>query len=357
MQETITVYTIGTSGQDIEFDPSIEFVPDVIILAPDGATSLADNVTFSFANNPKKGTKLVVGWKEGFTINAYKVEILGVVISQAVLQHNGFQVFEYIDDSGNFITYTAFSLFDFNGALGGGLLTANSVALSKLVSGTSAQVIVCNGSGVPVYVAMGGDVSISNTGTVTIANSAITNAKISASAAIDRTKLASGTPNFLVINNGSGVMSETQFVPKANGGFGASVAASTGFTKWNSGTLDISGINDEKFLPVISFESGEQCDNTFTIGHPCTLTRTNMSSYVVKAISGSDNGVITIAKNGTPIANGTITFTAGAVLNAAGTIGAFADTPFAAGDTISLIAEKITAGGKCNVTLPFTRTQ
>jgi hypothetical protein len=65
---------------------------------------------------------------------------------------------------------------------------------------------------------MSGDATVSNTGALTIANSAVTSAKIAdgtivnadvnAGAAIARTKLASGTANRILVNDGSGVMSE-----------------------------------------------------------------------------------------------------------------------------------------------------
>jgi len=50
----------------------------------------------------------------------------------------------------------------------GDINASAAIALSKLASGTSAQVIVANGSGVPTYVTLSGDVTISNTGVATI---------------------------------------------------------------------------------------------------------------------------------------------------------------------------------------------
>ena len=50
----------------------------------------------------------------------------------------------------------------------GDINTSAAIALSKLASGTSAQVIVADGSGVPTYVTLSGDVTISNTGVATI---------------------------------------------------------------------------------------------------------------------------------------------------------------------------------------------
>ena len=43
-----------------------------------------------------------------------------------------------------------------------------AIALSKLASGTSGQVVIANASGVPTYVTLSGDVTVSNTGVATI---------------------------------------------------------------------------------------------------------------------------------------------------------------------------------------------
>ena len=47
--------------------------------------------------------------------------------------------------------------------------SAAAIALSKLASGTSGQIIVANASGVPTYVTLSGDATISNTGVLTLA--------------------------------------------------------------------------------------------------------------------------------------------------------------------------------------------
>lgn len=53
-----------------------------------------------------------------------------------------------------------------------------AIALSKLATGSDAQVIVGTSGGVPAYVAMSGDATISNAGAVTIGNDKVTTAKI-----------------------------------------------------------------------------------------------------------------------------------------------------------------------------------
>jgi hypothetical protein len=48
-----------------------------------------------------------------------------------------------------------------------------AIALSKLASGTSGQVIVANSTGVPTYVSLSGDITVSNTGVVSIAANSV----------------------------------------------------------------------------------------------------------------------------------------------------------------------------------------
>lgn len=56
-------------------------------------------------------------------------------------------------------------------------IAANSLALSKLVNGTSGQLLVANGSGVWTAVSSSGDVTVSNTGAHTIGTGAVTQGK------------------------------------------------------------------------------------------------------------------------------------------------------------------------------------
>jgi hypothetical protein len=49
------------------------------------------------------------------------------------------------------------------------IAAAAAIQLDKLASGTSAQVVVANSSGVPTYVALSGDATISNAGALTLA--------------------------------------------------------------------------------------------------------------------------------------------------------------------------------------------
>lgn len=55
----------------------------------------------------------------------------------------------------------------------GDINASAAIALSKLASGTSAQIVLANGSGVPTYTTVSGDVTISNTGVVSIAANSV----------------------------------------------------------------------------------------------------------------------------------------------------------------------------------------
>ena len=68
-----------------------------------------------------------------------------------------------------------------------------------------------------------GTIAIANGGvsSTEIANSTIVDADISATAAITRAKLAGGTPNYVIVNNGAGGISEVQTLSLAQGGTGA----------------------------------------------------------------------------------------------------------------------------------------
>jgi hypothetical protein len=68
-----------------------------------------------------------------------------------------------------------------------------AIALTKLENVTAAQIIVGNGSNVPTAVAVTGDISINNAGLTAIASGVIVDGDISGSAAITGSKIATGT--------------------------------------------------------------------------------------------------------------------------------------------------------------------
>ncbi len=70
---------------------------------------------------------------------------------------------------------------------------------------TNTHIFVGNASNIATDVAMSGDATLANTGVLTIANGAITNAKVSASAAIDFSKLATLTSGNILVGSAGNV--------------------------------------------------------------------------------------------------------------------------------------------------------
>ncbi len=83
-----------------------------------------------------------------------------------------------------------------------------AIAFSKLAALTSGHVLVGSAGNVATDVAMTGDIGITNTGVTAIQAGAVTNAKVSASAAIDYSKLATLATGHIVAGN-AGVATDT----------------------------------------------------------------------------------------------------------------------------------------------------
>jgi len=80
-----------------------------------------------------------------------------------------------------------------------------AVALSKLATGTVGSAVIHNASGVPTATALSGDVTVNSSGVTAIGSGVIVNADVSASAAIELSKLATSTAGNIIVYNSSGV--------------------------------------------------------------------------------------------------------------------------------------------------------
>lgn len=140
------------------------------------------------------------------------------------------------------------------------------------------------------------DVDAAATGTVT-------NTEIAATANIDRTKLASGSNNHIVINDGSGVMSSEATLAASRGGLGTDASAFTGVVKSSTGTFsaapitnsDISASADISFSKLAALTSG----NILVGNGSNTPTSVTMSGDATLANTGAltiANDAITTAK-------------------------------------------------------------
>jgi hypothetical protein len=109
-------------------------------------------------------------------------------------------------------------------------------ALQALAAG---QIFVGSLSGVTEAVSPSGDITLSSAGVFAIASGAILDGDINASAAITRSKLASGTADHVLINDGSGVMSSEATLSPVRGGTGVANNAAATLTRSGNHALTI----------------------------------------------------------------------------------------------------------------------
>lgn len=106
------------------------------------------------------------------------------------------------------------------------------ISLSKLATGASGQIIVHNALGVPTAVAMSGDATVAAGGTVTIANNAITEAKI-ADGAVAAAKFKSGIQPVYLGTSTTGMPTTDGTVAYVNSGDSAEGIQTYNGSAWN----------------------------------------------------------------------------------------------------------------------------
>lgn len=155
--------TSASNGQFLKWNGTA-WVNDAIDLATDTTGNYMSDVSagtgISVSHTPGEGSTATITNAGVTSVNGTTGAITGVVTTS---------------DSG---TVTSTMIAD--GTIVNADINASAaIALSKLASGTSAQIIVANGSGVPAYVTLSGDATISNTGVLTLANSSLSLDEIS----------------------------------------------------------------------------------------------------------------------------------------------------------------------------------
>ncbi len=340
-------------------DPTLYPEGDIIIyLYATSSFTLTGDINIGFTNNCGKGYKLVV-YQSAITVSrgGRRIEIVpptGGFTYNEDWQFGLRSVWHQLNaDDSHFENYVWWDLVSGTGVDASTALLDESVTLNKLVDLTDGSLIVGNSSNRPAEVALSGDVTMNNLGVTAIGNDKITNAMVKSNAAIARTKLASGTADQVVINNGSGVMTSEAQLAAERGGTGQDTSASTGFATVSGGTWTVGSISDV-ITADISFESGELGDFKIKIPYACTVTE--IYAYATKAIAGTDNATIVPKDNGgTTMTGGTITFTASDARGTAYTSTPSANNTFTAGQLLTLTAAKTTAGGKVLASIKVTR--
>jgi hypothetical protein len=151
--------------------------------------------------------------------------------------------------------------------------------------------------------ALTGDVTATGPGSVaaTIANGVITNSKISASAAIARSKIATGTANHVVIDDGTGALSSEATLAISRGGTNSGTALNNNRIMQSLGgkiveaaalTADRALISDVNGIPIISTVTGSE------IGFLSGVTGGVQAQLDGKQTTNLANGKILIGSGG-----------------------------------------------------------
>ena len=148
-----------------------------------------------------------------------------------------------------------------------------ALAYSKLAPLANGSILIGSASNVATVQALSGDATLSNAGVLTIAASAITNAKISSSAAIALSKLATGSlPTAITISN-SNVASDAAIAgTKISPDFGTQAITT-------SGNLTLSAqadlrLGDAAGGEYVAIQAGTTVGTSYTIELPTTVGAT-----------------------------------------------------------------------------------
>ena len=150
-----------------------------------------------------------------------------VAIQVTDLSHSKAYSYQAIHSVPSSLVSTMAKTLDQMGAANGEYLKWNGTKWIPAAAGTGSGSVtqIDTGTGLSGGPITGtGTISIANGGvdTTQLANSAVTDAKVSATAGIARSKLAAGTPNYVLVNDVAGVMTGVATLPIAQGGTGAS---------------------------------------------------------------------------------------------------------------------------------------
>ena len=372
MAATIII-NVTNSGGNIILDgsqfPSNEVTVEIF---SDGAT-LTNNFHIEVDPAPADGT--IINWlvvlNNPFNLNGNTFDVSGAFFTQDLIdKYVPYYARTYYVGALGGTTWSADSLF--YGYLNPSLLPDAELSLDKLENLSRGNILVGNSSNRPSAldandsgkiligdgtdlnsVAVTGDITINSSGVTAIGSGVIVNADINASAAITRSKIASGTASHVIINDGSGVLSSEAQLANTRGGTGINTSSSTGFPTINSGTWSVSPLTDSLRCDI-SFVTAAQ--GTYYIRVPYACTVTSAKARVTSTISGTDDGTITFKDNsGTNMTGGLITIPASSVHGTGVTCTMTANNTFTANQEIQLLVSKVTSGGLCSVDITITR--
>ena len=366
--------TITNSGLTYAYTPTT--LPDVVYIVLTANLTLSNDVNiYTSIDVPEQGTSVIyyINGTPNVDLNGYLFQIEGSTIDEDTLRSGCF-VYLISDGSDWSIPFISPSLDpsspvpNFHGKYivdgtvlfsaletlnRGSILVGNSSnEVSALDANDNGKILIGDGTDLN-SVSVTGDVTINSSGVTAIGSGVIVNGDVSASAGITRSKLASGTADYVVINDGSGVMSQEAQLSTARGGLGADISSSTGFIVLNSGSASVGAITEYKRVDI-SFVTAAQ--GTYYVKLPaCTVTAAK--ARVTSTISGTDDGSIVLKDaTGTTMTGGSMTITASSAHGTGFTCTPSANNSFTAGQEMQITVSKTTSGGTCSIDITYTRT-
>lgn len=168
--EIDTDATVPSNGQVLQFNGT-KYVPATLSAASSFTTIAVSGQNNVVADQSSDTLTFVNG--TGITITTNDTADSVTITNSGVTSVNGsagsITGVVTTSDSG---TVTSAMIAD-STIVNGDISASAAIALSKLASGTSAQIIVANSSGVPTYATVTGDITIDNTGNVSIAANSV----------------------------------------------------------------------------------------------------------------------------------------------------------------------------------------
>lgn len=189
---------------------------------------------------------------------------------------------------------------------GSGVLSWTSPFTNPMTS-TGDIVYASDGSGTPARLAVGSSTTVLHGGTTPsysavvssdITDGTILNADVNASAAIDRSKIASGSNNHVVINSVGGALSSEAALDPSRGGTGISNNAAATLTRSGNHALTLTTTNTTGVtlpttgtLATLAGSEAFTSKTAITLGHSSALTRLGQTLDIN---TSSSNGGIAI---------------------------------------------------------------
>lgn len=175
---------------------------------------------------------------------------------------------------------------------------AAAIALSKLAAGSSAKIIVCDVNGVPTYVTQSGDVTNDNAGASTIANLAVTAAKIAANT-ITLAKMAR------VGNSGDFLRSTGASTDMAFSAFSSALSLVSTQSVTNVATITFSSLTGRRYIMFVELDCADSGRTVTLVLNNVTGAGTNAWQWIQGAgstASASSNNSTTSIQvlNSTP---------------------------------------------------------